>query len=116
MGRGSVRSAGVRGCAVSGRELTAETAVGASLHRRIPSPGRFAATLSLWERVGVVAAAGEEAGDGDVLVERLPMQAEGADLHRPALLRRGVEEAREPGERHAEDAAIGEVDPPREVV
>jgi hypothetical protein len=45
-----------------------------------------------------VAAAGEEAGDGDVLVERLPVQAAGGEGDGRALGGGRVEEAGKPGE------------------
>ena len=84
----------MRGRAAGGREMPPETCGSErARNRRIPSPGPCGATLSRWERVVLRAAAGQETGDGDVLVERLPMQAEGADLHRLTLLRRGVQEA-----------------------
>jgi hypothetical protein len=56
--------------------------------------------------------------DADVLVERIPVQpgAAAAHLVGEALLGRGAEQSREVRERHAEDPAVGEIDPHRVLV
>jgi hypothetical protein len=51
----------------------------------------------------------QQAGDGDVLVQRLPTEAAGADLHALPLLRRAMEQARKAGQRDTQGAAIVEV-------
>ncbi len=47
-------------------------------------------------------APGEETRDGDVLVQRLPVEAVDADLHRLPRLRRRPHQPRKPRERHPE--------------
>lgn len=61
--------------------------------------------------LGQVALASQKTGDGDVLVERLPMQATAADAELFALFRAGLEEAWKPGQRHGDDSAVAEIDP-----
>ncbi len=58
-----------------------------------------------------VAAPGQQAVDGDILVELGPVDAHGAQRPPRALLRRRVRQTRKPRQRHANGAAIGEVDP-----
>ena len=62
-------------------------------------------------RPGHVAATGKEADDRDILVERGPVDTGAAEAEVGAFGGRGMEEAREPGERHADGAAVVEVDP-----
>lgn len=60
---------------------------------------------------GHVSPAGEEAGDRDVFIEAIPMQAGRADFDQSPIGGRAVQEAREPGERDAEGAAVIQIDP-----
>jgi hypothetical protein len=55
---------------------------------------------------GLVGAAGEEAGYGDVLVERFLMEAVARDFDVAALFERSVQQARKPRERQAEHTAV----------
>ena len=54
----------------------------------------------------LIPASSQQAGDRDVLVDCLPVQPEAADLYRLALLRRRVQEAREPGVRNAYGSSV----------
>lgn len=63
-----------------------------------------------------ITATRDQAGDGNVLVDVFPVQARAADLDLCALLRRGVEEARKPRQRHTPRAAVRQVDPHRMLV
>src|SRR5436305_521613 len=58
-----------------------------------------------------IAAAGEEAGDRDVLVELLPMDAVGAEEEGFAVLGGAVEQAGEPDQRDPKGAAVLQIDP-----
>jgi hypothetical protein len=60
-----------------------------------------------------VASAGEEAGDGNVFVELVPMKTESGKFDAFAHGRGRIEEARKPRERHADGAAVRQVDPHR---
>jgi hypothetical protein len=61
--------------------------------------------------IGHVATSGQQAFDGDVLVEFLPVKAARAQIEALALLNGGLFEDREPGQRHTQGATIGQVDP-----
>ena len=56
-------------------------------------------------------APGQKAGHGNVLVQFLPVDAPAAELVGVALFRRGMGQAGEPRQRHADRAAVAEVDP-----
>jgi hypothetical protein len=60
-----------------------------------------------------IAATGEQAGDGNVLVERFPVQSDAAQLKLFALGGRRAQQSGEPGERHAERPPVGQFDPHR---
>ena len=60
-----------------------------------------------------VAPAGEQAGDRDILVELFPMETEAVQLEFSALRRRGAKQAGKPRQRHADGAAVAQVDPHR---
>lgn len=62
-------------------------------------------------RPRLIAFASKQPGDRDVLVDFAPMQACTAQEDGCALLGRGMEQAREPRERHAQRAAIIKIDP-----
>jgi hypothetical protein len=58
-----------------------------------------------------IAATGQQACDRNILVNLFPVKADTADLDAFALRRGRTQQARKPRERHAEIAAVGEVDP-----
>jgi hypothetical protein len=93
----------------TGRSTTQPFAERRCCDRGVGSRGRFHPPRH-------VAAAGEEAGDGDVFVEVFPVEAKMADLDFFAIRRAGVEETREPRERHADRAPVCEFHPHRRVV
>lgn len=58
-----------------------------------------------------IAVTGEQSGDGDVLVKRIPVQTQGTDPHLFALRWRAMQQPRKPGQWHAECAPVGQLDP-----
>jgi len=61
--------------------------------------------------VGEVSTAGQQAVDGDVFVQLIPVDAARAEGEACALLRRGCQQAGKPGQGHDKHPPIGEVDP-----
>jgi hypothetical protein len=61
--------------------------------------------------MGKVGLAGEQAGERDVFVQRLPVEATGADSELPTLLRCGVQQPRKPSQRDTQHATVTEGDP-----
>lgn len=59
----------------------------------------------------LIAFAGKQPGYRDILVDFFPMQSGAAQRNRRALFLRRMEQPREPRERHAQRAAIIEIDP-----
>ena len=59
----------------------------------------------------LVAETGEKAGDGNVFVEGVPMQAAGTDPDLLALFGGAVEEAGKPRQRNADRSAVAQIDP-----
>ena len=60
---------------------------------------------------GLVALSSQQARDGDVLVQRFPMQAAAADADLLALFGGGVQEPGEPCQRYADNSTVAEIDP-----
>jgi len=60
--------------------------------------------------------AGQQAGDGDVFVQRFPMYAARAQLELIPLFGRSSQEAREPRERDGHSPAIVQINPHAVVV
>jgi hypothetical protein len=60
-----------------------------------------------------VASTGKQAGNGDIFVDVLPVEAGAAELDAFALGRGRVQQARKPGQWHAQRAAIAQLDPHR---
>ncbi|MET4068608.1 hypothetical protein ABID58_003406 [Bradyrhizobium sp. S3.2.6] len=58
-----------------------------------------------------VAASCEEAGNGDILVQRLPVQSNPAEFDLLAFGRRCMQQARKPRERNTQCPTIGQFDP-----
>jgi len=61
--------------------------------------------------VGLVAESGEEADDGDVFIERFPVEAAAVEADLLASFRGGVQQAREPCQRYSQDATVAQVYP-----
>ena len=60
-----------------------------------------------------VASTGKQAGNGDIFVDVLPVEAGAAELDAFALGRGRVQQARKPSQWHAQRAAIAQLDPHR---
>lgn len=61
--------------------------------------------------MALVASAGEEPRNRDILVELIPMQAFGADLEAQPLFARRLGQAREPREGNAKRSAVAQFQP-----
>jgi hypothetical protein len=61
--------------------------------------------------LGQVVHASQQACDGDVLVECIPMQAATAYAKLLSLFRGGMKKPREPGQRHGQNSAVAQIDP-----
>src|SRR4051812_26089389 len=117
--RAPARAVRLRRASRGWRGLIPGPSPGTAMTGRGERSGEGAKPRSSRRRVGAprhVAAAGEEARDGDIFVEVFPVQPEMADLDPLAVGRTRVEQAREPGERHAYRAPVRELDPHRRII
>src|SRR6266849_7079977 len=64
-----------------------------------------------WQGMRLVAVSGEQARHRDVFVQRLPVKPSATDPARRPLFWSGPQEPGEPGERDAEPATVGQIDP-----
>jgi hypothetical protein len=60
---------------------------------------------------GDIAAASQQAGHGNILIQFFPVQAVTAQLKPIAFGRRGLQEARKPRQRHTKRTPVGQIDP-----
>ena len=79
--------------------------------RKFEGLGRAARSGDLAGRLRHIPVAGQQALNGNVLVQLIPVDAESAQFERLTLNGRGVEQAREPCQRDAQYTGVIEFDP-----